>query len=412
MALFNKKEDSVEYKKRITSENSLSDHDKTTIESAAQQQCIMQGGNAVSFEAGLKDEYSKFSKTITESEEEQEKLKEGIKQEKITKESEKDTLVKQKDQLENKVLADITENIKKCEEAISDSPNNPLKYGISTAPAPSTKTLFYIGCIILAAVGVFLAIFYMSASYSAFYKVWEDESALGLTAKIFDSNAFVKSWAIGVPAGLFVSFTVFIFLGMGVLLHVFQKETGRMKWVKLTTIVIITFLFDCLIAYFIEDNVYQINKTLGSPDFDLAIALQTMGFWIIIFFGFVTYIIWGLVFDFTMDKWEQFSPLLVFQKSKEKEIKILKLEKKEISSKISDLEIEISNYEGKIYVISEKLKVSIIPINRFENIHSAYVKGWIFGIAGCAISEEIKEKRRSDCDEAAKAFISKLNKEE
>ena len=412
MGLFEKKENNDEGIDIAASDIMLSNKEAQTIQSEAQQQSVMQGGNSVSFKTGLEDEFSKFSQETLDNKLVQDELHKGTKLKMTDKEGKKGTLIKQKDQLENKVLKEINDGINKIEQEIIDAPNDSKKYGIPEGPDPSTKALFSIGCIILAAVGVFLAIFYMSASYSAFFKDWGLESTTEFAAKIFDSNAFAKAWQKGVGAGLLVSLTVFIFLGLGVLLHVFQKEKGKLKWFKISVVIIITFIFDCLIAYFIEDGVYQINYIVGQPIFDIYLAFKTLGFWLIIFFGFVTYIIWGLVFDFTMDKWSQFSPLLVFIKGREKAIKRLKFEKKEIIKKINILSNEIGELEVDISVLNEKLKISIIPVSRFKHIHSAYSKGWIFGIAACAINDDIKDKRRFECQKVAEDFISELNKEE
>ena len=412
MALFNQKENSEEDNNSETSNYTISQQEKATIYSNSQQQSVMQGGNQISFKAGLEDEYSKFRQKVIDDEIVQGRLHESTRIIIKDKEGTKETQVKQKEQLENKVLKEINDDINKFEQEIIDAPNNPKKYGITDGPDPSTKALFSIGCIILAAVGVFLTIFYISASYSAFYKNWALENDSELVAKLFDGHAFTKAWQIDATAGLIVSLTVFIFLGLGVLIHVFQKAKGKLKWVKIMLLVLITFLFDCLLAYYIESGVYSINKTPLQEPYNISIAIQDLGFWLIIFFGFVTYIIWGLVFDFTMDKWAQFSPLLVFKRGREGTIKTLKIEKKEITKKINDLTFDIGGLDRKIDILNEKLRTAIVPVGRFKHIHSAYTKGWIFGIAGCAINEDIKDKRRNDCQKVADNFLVELNKEE
>lgn len=44
----------------------------------------------------------------------------------------------------------------------------------------------------------------------------------------------------------------------------------------------------------------KLKKVYGDPNFSISYALQSPSFWVIIFAGFVSYIIWGLVFDFVM----------------------------------------------------------------------------------------------------------------
>ncbi|MDC0272336.1 hypothetical protein OAK67_01530, partial [Crocinitomicaceae bacterium] len=318
--------------------------------------------------------------------------------------SKKEGLEKQVNQIEDKVLKDLDDKITRCDFEINDAQDNPTKYGIDSDPDPSTKTLFYIGCVILAAVGMFLAIFYMSATFSAFFKDWGAEGEMGITSKIFDSQAFVKAWQQSTTAGLLVSLSVFIFLGLGVLLHVFQKEVGKAKWIKVAAIIVITLIFDVLLAYFIEYQVQENNATLNSEEFGVKDAIESIQFWIIIFFGFVTYIIWGLVFDFTMDKWSKFSPLRNFRARKKEEKEKLESKKEETELTQIKLEGQISDYQIDINKIDQELKEPVISKSHLKTYIDAYAKGWIFGIAACAINEEMKDRRRNNCQSVLKDF--------
>lgn len=384
---------------------SISPEQQQEIFQRAQQASVMQSGNDVAFETALNNEASVVrQKVLTDTAfQEARKGKYNIMLADLR--GEKESLEKLKIQIEDKVLRDCEDQINKCEISISDAPNNPSKYGIASDTDPSTKSLFYIGCIILATVGVFLAVFYMSATYAAFFKDWALESELGLTSKIFDSQAFVKAWQQSVTAGLMVSLSVFIFLGLGVLIHVFQKQKGNVKWIKVLFLVAITFVFDCLLAYYIENKVYDANKGIMDPPFGLETAFETVGFWIIIFFGFVTYFIWGLVFDFTMDKWSKFSPLLVFIEGKKKEKALLEKEKKVIQKKIQEKSKEIASLNIQIEKTLEELNTLVMPLSHLKTYIDAYAKGWIFGIAGTALSEEMKNDTRNNCKIVLHSFL-------
>ena len=364
----------------------------------------MQGGNEVAFDSALKNEASQVKQEMINNTALQEKQNKDLKIKLTELTSKKEAIEKQVNQIEDKVLKDLDDKITRCDFEKNDAQDNPTKYGIDSDPDPSTKTLFYIGCIILASVGIFLAIFYMSATYSAFFKDWGAESETEIISKIFDSQAFIKAWQDSTAAGLLVSLSVFIFLGLGVLLHVFNKEVGKLKWIKVAAIILITFTFDGLLAYYIEDNVYRINETLNSETFNLKIAIETVGFWIIIFFGFVTYIIWGLVFDFTMDKWSKFSPLRNFISKKEDEKKKLERIKEQTKLTQDKLEGEIAEYNISIDKIDEELKEPVISKSHLKTYIDAYAKGWIFGIAACAISEEVKDRRRTNCQSVLQEF--------
>ncbi|MDC0297390.1 hypothetical protein OAK92_02325 [Crocinitomicaceae bacterium] len=374
------------------------------IETKAQQASIIQGGNEVAFDSAIKNEASQVKQEMVNDTALQETQNKDLSIKLIELKSKKEGLEKQVNQIEDKVLKDLDDKITRCDFEINDAQDNPTKYGIDSDPDPSTKTLFYIGCVILAAVGVFLAIFYMSATFSAFFKDWGAEGEMGITSKIFDSQAFVKAWQQSTTAGLLVSLSVFIFLGLGVLLHVFQKEVGKAKWIKVAAIIVITLIFDVLLAYFIEYQVQENNATLNSEEFGVKDAIESIQFWIIIFFGFVTYIIWGLVFDFTMDKWSKFSPLRNFRARKKEEKEKLESKKEETELTQIKLEGQISDYQIDINKIDQELKEPVISKSHLKTYIDAYAKGWIFGIAACAINEEMKDRRRNNCQSVLKDF--------
>ncbi|MDA9986700.1 hypothetical protein N9E11_01580 [Crocinitomicaceae bacterium] len=415
MGLFSKKENTENNDGNENNPQSSQDPNVLTkeqilaIETNAQQASIMQGGNEVAFDSALKNEASQVKHEMINNTALQEKQNKDLKIKLTELTSKKEALEKQVNQIEDKVLKDLDDKITRCDFEKNDAQDNPTKYGIDSDPDPSTKSLFYIGCIILAAVGVFLAIFYMSATYSAFFKDWGAEGEMGITSKIFDSQAFVKAWQQSTTAGLLVSLSVFIFLGLGVLLHVFQKEVGKAKWIKVAAIIVITLIFDVLLAYFIEYQVQENNATLNSEEFGVKDAIESIQFWIIIFFGFVTYIIWGLVFDFTMDKWSKFSPLRNFISKKEDEKKKLERKKEETKLTQDKLEGEIAEYNISIDKIDEELKEPVISKSHLKTYIDAYAKGWIFGIAACAISEDIKDKRRTNCQIVLKDFRKSTN---
>ena len=69
------------------------------------------------------------------------------------------------------------------------------------------------------------------------------------------------------------------------------------------------------------------------PEYNISLALQDPDFWVIIFLGFISYLIWGIVFGYFMRAWENLDLNQI--RKKELEEKVDKLTK--------DLEIERSN---------------------------------------------------------------------
>ena len=190
---------------------------------------------------------------------------------------------------------------------ISDVKNDPNKYGIDADKKP--KAQFFIGLFIILPLTIYLMVFYISASYSAFFKQFLDSDIM---TAIFDGNAFSKALKDGWLEAVFVVSLPFIFMGLGYLIHMYQKETKFSGVTKILGILIITFIFDALLAFQIEKKIYDFEKTPSSADFDFQIAFSKPEFWTIIFAGFIVYIIWGLVFDFIMKEYENFDKIKSF----------------------------------------------------------------------------------------------------
>ena len=150
------------------------------------------------------------------------------------------------------------------------------------------KLKFYIGLAILIPITIYLLVFYISASYSVFFKEFENDI---LTAAIFDPQALTKAYAESWLEVILIITIPFVFLGLGYIIHMMQKYNDKGSKNKIAFLYVITFLFDGLLAYFIEKKIYDFNQTLISPEFNFSIAITKPGFWVIIFAGFVVYII-------------------------------------------------------------------------------------------------------------------------
>src|SRR5690606_33215386 len=137
----------------------------------------------------------------------------------------------------------------------------------------------------------------------------------------FDGNALAKSIEGGWLEGVFIATIPFAFMGLGYLIHMFQKHKSWTSYIKIAVLFAVTFIFDAILAYQIEKKIYEIQKTPDSPPFDLKIAFSSVEFWGIIFAGFIVYIIWGLVFDFIMKEYDNFDKIKSFIRTKIEDIK-------------------------------------------------------------------------------------------
>lgn len=289
---------------------------------------------------------------------------------------------------------------------IIDMRKNPLEHGIKEK---KSKSSFLIGLIILLPITLYLLVFYLSASFSAFFKEFGTNS--NVIDSIFDANALTKAYEAGFMEAVFVITIPFAFLGLGYLIHMFQKEDthGAIKAAKLAAIFIVTFIFDCILAYQIEDKIYSVNKTLESSDFNFAIAFQTPAFWGIIFAGFVVYIIWGFVFDFVMkeyDGMDKVSQKIAIEKRHISDIE-KKIEKAE--QKIKESEEQIKKLQTDINVINSKLNSVFFVPSEYALCHTEFLKGWITTIAKkLVLGHAENAKLISECTQLAETHLANV----
>lgn len=332
-------------------------------------------GNHTIFKACLQDVYMDYKGKCREDEKLQKELKEPYVQERSKYEIELKKRKTVKGIIEDGITA-LEGKISIFKSEISEVKHNPEKFVEDVDKKP--KAQFYLGLIVLIPITFYLLVFYISASYSAFFKTFDTDQ---LTNAIFDANALTKAIDDGWLEGVFVATIPFAFMGLGYLIHMFQKHKNWLSYVKIATLFIVTFIFDAILAYQIEKKIYDIEKTLNSPEFNVQIAFTKAEFWGIIFAGFVVYIIWGLVFDFIMKEYDNFDKIKTFIRSKREDIKNYEQEIISQTEKLNPVKEEISGIEGKINDLQRTIDGFVFSNKHYLTYHAEYVKGWFLGIA-------------------------------
>ncbi|WP_425236978.1 ABC transporter permease [Ulvibacterium sp.] len=348
-------------------------------------------GNHMIFKACLQDVYMDYKGKCRENEKLQKELKEPYVQEKSKYEIELKKRKTVKAIVEESISA-LEQKISNYRNEIADVKQNPEKYVEDADKKP--KAQFYLGLIVLIPITFYLLVFYISASYSAFFKVFDTDQ---LTNAIFDANALTKAIEDGWLEGIFVSTIPFAFMGLGYLIHMFQKHKNWISYIKIGTLFIVTFIFDAILAYQIEKKIYDIEKTLNSPDFNVQIAFTKAEFWGIIFAGFVVYIIWGLVFDFIMKEYDNFDKIKTFIKSKREDILNCEQEIANQVEKMNPIKEEISGIEGKINDLQRTIDGFVFSNKHYLTYHAEYVKGWFLAIADNFDSLKRRDQLLSQC---------------
>lgn len=361
-------------------------------------------GKPIVLKACLQNLYMSFEDQCRKQKMEQDKLKQPYREE-----QEKNRTELKKSEaaigIYEKKEQDINDNIDQIKNEIIEVKRNPDKYGIEEGKG--LKAQFYIGLILLLPITLYVLVFYISASYSAFFKEFSNDS---LTAAIFDADAFTNAFKASWLEGVLVITIPFVFMGLGYVIHMVQKGKGIKNIFRLVALFTITFLFDGLLAYIIEKKIYEFNKTTESSPYNLNIALGEPEFWMIIFAGFVVYIIWGLVFDFVMKEFENIDKIRAFIRGRKENLLNLEKLKSDYVNKINDFKQQIVIVNGKISELQAKIDGFVFPVKEYLHYHHQYKEGW-FQAIGTELALPYKEKEEllQNCELYSVEHLSKLN---
>lgn len=401
-----------------TSEESSEESRKRTYHESGYRDSSRTSGNHSTLSICLDAVYSKFQNEEKEMVEKQQKLKESYINEQKNRETEIKALTVSQETKEeqlktkNKEIEVHQQNIDNLKAEILDLPRNPEKYNVKATKGASAK--FWIGLILLIPITLYLATFYISTSYSAFFKSFDARSTV--IQSVLDANAWMKAWEDGFIEVAFVTLIPFVFLGLGFLIHMFGENKTKVNYVKLGLLFLVTFVFDSILAYEIESKLYELNKTFDSPLFDLKIAFTKIQFWGIIFAGFIVYIIWGLVFDFVMKEHREKDRIRSEQEIRQKKIvslseKItaLKHEIEEITASIGSIKELIIKTRGRIEELQNIIDSVIIPTKDYKRYASEYVQGWITFIGEkIAVSKTEKQTMIESCIETYETNLERV----
>jgi predicted nucleic acid-binding Zn-ribbon protein len=368
--------------------------------------CIDASGSPNILKNCLIEVFERFKEESRLTSAEQERLKRPIVEEQQRQKSElsKRNLLKE---MKDKTFEDLSNQIKKIDQDIAEVPDNPNKFGIDADKKP--KAQFYIGILILIPITLYLLVFYISASYSAFFKNFTPDTTI--FAAIFDGQALSKAYNDqngGLLEVIFICTIPFAFMGLGYLVHMFQRSKEK-AIMKIVSLFVITFIFDAILAYQIEKKIFDFEKLPGEV-FNLGLAFQSVEFWGIIFAGFVVYVIWGLVFDFIMNEHDNIDKIKIFINSLKNQKENLISVKNEVGKLKESIEEEISTIEGKIAELQNKIDSWIFEKKRYLIYHQQFLNGWLLAIGSkIALPNEPKEKLLEKCNDVSAEHL-KLNK--
>ncbi|WP_428740162.1 hypothetical protein [Tenacibaculum sp.] len=361
-------------------------------------------GNAHNLQISLDALYQKFENKCKTDYIEQERLKQPY----VTEQKGKKTaLLNKTEELEttqnnvNKVDEDIENLNQDCRKVKT----HPEDFFVDIDKKSSAK--FWIGLSFLLPLAVYIFIFYISTSFSAFFR--EFDPGISLFQGMFDPQALTKAYQGSLLELCFVLFIPFVFFALGYLIHMFQEKKGWENKFKIILLFIITFLFDAILAYLIDEKLYNLNKTFESGAFNISVAFQSVSFWVIIFAGFVSYIVWGLVFDFVMKEHADRDKIKLFIKEKKEAIFEKERALSKLNGKIEKINDEISKLKIRITELQNIIDGCILPVMNYKALSTEYFQGWQQYIAAeLRMGGNEKDSLLLDCNKAYEKHINGL----
>ncbi len=240
---------------------------------------------------------------------------------------------------------------------------------------PLAKVHFWIGAVICVLLAIYLFVFYSSASYSAFFR---DASSLDVGDAIFYPKAFGDALATSFGQFLFILLMPVIFLGLGFLVHQYARKDGKVKYFKTGVLYIITFIFDALLAYEISAQMYSPSGPDAPATLKMSMAFNEPSFWIIIFSGFIAYVIWGLVFDSTIDAYGEMKMGSTTIKRLQQEIDAEKAKIAQKQNDINNCNNKVTGLQTEIQKLQSDLsKTFVYDLNVIKRELNNFFNGWI-----------------------------------
>ncbi len=247
------------------------------------------------------------------------------------------------------------------------------------------KAKMLIGLIILVPLTIYLFMFYSSTFYSAFL-AGNGSGITDASSAMFRADAFGAAYEKSIFSLFLMIVFPIVFMGLGFILHYFSKDSeDKMKYVKMATIILVTFAFDCILAYKIGETIHNSlvnNDLIPESIYTLGMAVKDVSFWAVIFCGFIAYIIWGLVYDLVQDGYEKLDQNKLDIQAINNQVSQLQIANQSLQAVVSAENQKITNWKNE----NEKIQISLIGTTFFNEgairtEMTNFFSGWIAQMA-------------------------------
>jgi len=162
---------------------------------------------------------------------------------------------------------------------------------------------FSLNLFILAMLSIYLFFFYVSATYKALYVDFEgiaSSIAAGEGTGSIMPGAYELAEALQFNYLLFV--VPFVFYAFGWAFHVLLELKSKAKYAFVAMLIAVTFTVDFLLAMIISNNTEGAKALMGLHSVHWS---ASPSFYIILFLGFLVYVIWSILLDSLVREWDK-----------------------------------------------------------------------------------------------------------
>jgi len=238
---------------------------------------------------------------------------------------------------------------------------------------------------------IYLFLFYVSAVHSAIFRniaievANTDQNSIGILFNtVFDTSAyneFHMHW-----------FAPVIFFVFGILLHISLESNSKMKWIQIIGIISFVFIADGMLAFCIERNNQLIKELIGLGETDWKFY-RSIGFYLVLFFGFFTSIGWSVILHKLAGEYatSNFSRKINEEiQHLNKRIRQLRYEKGELSSLLIHKKGELANLVNEMGELEEQKKKVQFCLVDLEKSVDGFYNGWLSYLNGLSDNSELK----------------------
>lgn len=166
-----------------------------------------------------------------------------------------------------------------------------------------SRLKFSINLFLLIFLSIYLFFFYVSAAYKALYVDFE-----GIAEKIASGEGVgsIMPGAYELVQALQFNYLLllvpFVFFAFGWAFHILLEIKQKVRIVFLSLLITVTFIVDFLLALIIHNNTESAKSLMGMETSHFS---QSATFYIILFLGFLVYVIWSILLHSLLMEWDK-----------------------------------------------------------------------------------------------------------